>query len=50
MDNVLNQFREEVNDVLVLCKEASTAMNVFNTLLAFSYHSEYIVLPSRKTT
>lgn len=41
MDNALNQFREEVNDVLVLCKEAYTAMNIFNTLSALSPDSEY---------
>lgn len=41
MDNALNQFREEVNDVLVLCREAYTAMNIFNTLSALSDNSEY---------
>lgn len=33
MDNALNQFRDEVNNVLVLCREAHIAMSIFSTLV-----------------
>ena len=33
MDNALNQFRDEVNNVLVLRREAHIAMSIFSTLV-----------------
>lgn len=40
IDNALNQFRDEVNNVLVLCREAHTAMSIFSTLSLFCYDAE----------